>query len=102
MVAIQRHSRYLPPMTDVAPESPAADGNAAPYSVSELAFALKRTLEDAYGFVRLRGEISKTTHHTNGHVYLDAEGRARRDRRRGLERAASARFGHPPRDRAWR
>ena len=43
-------------MTDVAPESaPAQDGNAKPYSVSELAFALKRTLEDNYGFVRLRG-----------------------------------------------
>jgi exodeoxyribonuclease VII large subunit len=52
-------------MTDTAPES-----NARPYSVSELAFALKRTLEDAYGFVRLRGEISKVTHHSNGHVYL--------------------------------
>ena len=50
------------------PES--EDGNAKPYSVSELAFALKRTLEDAYGFVRLRGEISKVTNHSNGHVYL--------------------------------
>ena len=58
-------------MTDLAPESPAAEqGNAKPYSVSELSFALKRTLEDAYGFVRLRGEISKTTFHSNGHVYL--------------------------------
>ena len=59
-------------MTDVAPESeaPAEDGNAKPYSVSELSFALKRTLEDAYGFVRLRGEISKTTFHSNGHIYL--------------------------------
>jgi exodeoxyribonuclease VII large subunit len=60
-------------MSDVAPESaPDTDaaGNARPYSVSELAFALKRTLEDAYGFVRLRGELSKVTHHSNGHVYL--------------------------------
>ncbi|HZZ31921.1 MAG TPA: exodeoxyribonuclease VII large subunit [Phenylobacterium sp.] len=60
-------------MTDVSPESadaPPEDSNAKPYSVSELAFALKRTLEDAYGFVRLRGEISKVTHHANGHVYL--------------------------------
>lgn len=45
-------------------------GNAPAYSVSELAFALKRTLEDAYGFVRLRGEISKVTRHASGHVYL--------------------------------
>ena len=44
--------------------------NAQAYSVSELAFALKRTLEDAYGFVRLRGELSKVTFHSNGHVYL--------------------------------
>jgi exodeoxyribonuclease VII large subunit len=57
-------------MTDLAPEPPIEDRNAKPYSVSELAFALKRTLEDAYGFVRLRGELSKVTHHSNGHVYL--------------------------------
>ena len=60
-------------MSDIAPEPeapPAESGNARPYSVSELAFALKRTLEDAYGFVRLRGEISKATFHSNGHVYL--------------------------------
>ncbi len=49
-------------------DSPAS--NAQAYSVSELAFALKRTLEDAYGFVRLRGELSKVTHHSSGHVYL--------------------------------
>src|SRR5260370_29217639 len=53
-------------MTDVA-----LDTNAPAYSVSELAFALKRTIEDAYGFVRLRGELSKVTFHSNGHVYLD-------------------------------
>jgi len=47
------------------------EGNAQPYSVSELAFALKRTIEDAYGFVRLRGELSKVTFHGNGHIYLD-------------------------------
>ncbi|HEX2815427.1 MAG TPA: exodeoxyribonuclease VII large subunit [Phenylobacterium sp.] len=63
-------------MSDVTPDTPAEDappaedGNAKPYSVSELAFALKRTLEDAYGFVRLRGEISKVTNHSNGHIYL--------------------------------
>ncbi len=57
-------------MTDVAPAE-AEDSNARPYTVSELAFALKRTIEDAYGFVRLRGELSKVTFHGNGHVYLD-------------------------------
>ncbi|WP_419317430.1 exodeoxyribonuclease VII large subunit [Caulobacter sp. ErkDOM-E] len=53
-------------MTDVA----APDSNAPAYSVSELAFALKRTLETSYSHVRLRGELSKVTHHGNGHVYL--------------------------------
>jgi exodeoxyribonuclease VII large subunit len=57
-------------MTDSA-SSETTDSNAQAYSVSELAFALKRTIEDAYGFVRLRGELSKVTFHGNGHVYLD-------------------------------
>ena len=52
-------------MTEIDSES-----NAKAYSVSELAQALKRTLEDQYGFVRLRGELSKVTNHSNGHVYL--------------------------------
>jgi exodeoxyribonuclease VII large subunit len=51
-------------------EATEAAGNAQAYSVSELAFALKRTIEDAYGFVRLRGEISKVTRHASGHIYL--------------------------------
>lgn len=45
-------------------------GNAPAYSVSELAGALKRTLETTYDHVRLRGEISKVTRHSSGHVYL--------------------------------
>jgi exodeoxyribonuclease VII large subunit len=57
-------------MSEIVPAE-AAEGNAKAYSVSELAFALKRTLEEAYGFVRLRGEISKVTRHGNGHIYLD-------------------------------
>jgi exodeoxyribonuclease VII large subunit len=63
-------------MTDVALQAsdtkpaPPAGGNAEPYSVSELAFALKRTLEGAYGFVRVRAELSKVTRHASGHVYV--------------------------------
>jgi exodeoxyribonuclease VII large subunit len=47
-----------------------AGDNNPPQSVSELAFALKRTLEDRFGHVRLRGEISKVNHHASGHIYL--------------------------------
>jgi exodeoxyribonuclease VII large subunit len=56
-------------LADSVPPADTTD-NARPYSVSELAGALKRTLEDAYGFVRLRGELSKITRHASGHVYL--------------------------------
>ncbi len=52
------------------PQPAEAEGNAKAYSVSELAFALKRTLEETYGFVRLRGELSKVTRHASGHCYL--------------------------------
>ncbi len=40
-------------------------------TVSELSTALKRTIEDAYGYVRVRGELGKVSYHTNGHVYFD-------------------------------
>ncbi|SNB61021.1 Exodeoxyribonuclease VII large subunit [Arboricoccus pini] len=44
--------------------------NIAEYSVSELAFALKRTVEDSFGLVRVRGEISGFKRAASGHVYL--------------------------------
>ena len=49
--------------------APARDNN-PPLSISELSFALKRTLEDRFGHVRLRGEVSKVNRHASGHVYL--------------------------------
>lgn len=52
-----------------ATPGPPGDNN-PPLSISELSFALKRTLEDRFGFVRLRGEISKVNRHGSGHVYL--------------------------------
>jgi exodeoxyribonuclease VII large subunit len=43
--------------------------NAEPLSVSELARALKRTVEDRFGFVRLRGELSGVKRAASGHLY---------------------------------
>src|SRR3954470_4925003 len=40
-------------------------------TVSELSTALKRTIEDAYGYVRVRGELGNVKYHSSGHVYLD-------------------------------
>ena len=45
--------------------------NIVEVTVSELSSALKRTLEDAYGYVRVRGELGKVSYHSNGHVYFD-------------------------------
>ena len=39
-------------------------------SVSELSSRLKRTVEDAFGLVRLRGEISGFKRHASGHCYF--------------------------------
>ncbi|MCR9128862.1 MAG: exodeoxyribonuclease VII large subunit [Alphaproteobacteria bacterium] len=52
-------------MTD-APAS-----NAHEYTVSELSGALKKTVEDTYGHVRVRGELGRVTVARSGHVYLD-------------------------------
>jgi exodeoxyribonuclease VII large subunit len=40
-------------------------------TVSELSTSLKRTIEDAYGYVRVRGELGGVKYHSSGHVYLD-------------------------------
>ncbi len=44
--------------------------NTPEYSVTELSMALKRTVEDTYGYVRLRGEVSGLKRAASGHVYL--------------------------------
>ncbi|MCB9963953.1 MAG: exodeoxyribonuclease VII large subunit [Rhodospirillales bacterium] len=43
--------------------------NVPEFSVSELAFSLKKTVEETYGRVRLRGELGRLTFHSSGHMY---------------------------------
>ena len=43
--------------------------NAAPLTVSEISAQLKRTVEDRFGFVRLRGELSGVKRAASGHLY---------------------------------
>ena len=45
--------------------------NLPEYSVSELSASVKRTLEDGYGYVRVRGELGRVVRAGSGHVYLD-------------------------------
>lgn len=43
--------------------------NIPEFTVSELSASLKRTLEDQYGRVRLRGELSRVSLPSSGHMY---------------------------------
>ena len=44
--------------------------NSPPLTVTELSGALKRAVESAFGFVRVRGEISGWKRHSSGHCYF--------------------------------
>jgi len=44
--------------------------NLAEYTVSELSRALKRSIEENFAYVRVRGEISGFKRHASGHCYL--------------------------------
>lgn len=52
-----------------SPASTAMPSNIPELSVSDLSGALKRTLEDAFGRVRVRGELSKVAFPASGHMY---------------------------------
>lgn len=46
-----------------------AGDNAEPLSISEISQILKRTVEDRFAFVRLRGELSGVKRAASGHLY---------------------------------
>ena len=53
------------------PPAGAAGSNVAEFTVSELSSAIKRALEDGFGYVRLRGEVSGYRGpHSSGHAYF--------------------------------
>jgi exodeoxyribonuclease VII large subunit len=49
----------------------ADSSNIAEYSVSEISGAIKRTMEDTFGHVRVRGELGRVSRPGSGHLYLD-------------------------------
>jgi exodeoxyribonuclease VII large subunit len=59
-------------LTSTTPASQSRPGaNAPEFSVSELSGAIKRALEDGFGYVRLRGEVSGYRGpHASGHCYF--------------------------------
>ena len=59
---------------DEFPESqapPEGLSNAPEMTVSELASALKRTVEENYAFVRVRGELCRVVLAKSSHLYFD-------------------------------
>ncbi len=46
-------------------------GNVVEYSVSDISAAIRRTMEDTFGHVRVRGEVGRVSRPSSGHVYLD-------------------------------
>jgi exodeoxyribonuclease VII large subunit len=51
-------------------EATPARSNIPDYSVSDLSAAIKRTLEGAFGRIRVRGEITELKQYGSGHTYL--------------------------------
>lgn len=64
----------VPPFADDPSAGLLAKGapgdNAAPLSISEISALLKRTVEDRFGFVRVRGELSGVKRAASGHLYV--------------------------------
>jgi exodeoxyribonuclease VII large subunit len=52
------------------PEGAPATGNVPEFSVAEISGAVRRTLEGAFGRVRVRGEITECKRYPSGHIYL--------------------------------
>ncbi len=66
-------ARAVPPRSKAAPadEAAATRPNVPEWSVTDLAGALKQTLEERFGHVRLRGEVSNYRGpHSSGHAYF--------------------------------
>ncbi|CTQ34296.1 exodeoxyribonuclease VII large subunit [Jannaschia rubra] len=59
-------------MDDLIDDSgPARGRNEGEYTVSEISGAVKRTLEDAFGRIRVKGEIGRIFRARSGHLYYD-------------------------------
>ncbi|MEO1197886.1 MAG: exodeoxyribonuclease VII large subunit [Pseudomonadota bacterium] len=52
-------------------DQPPATSNLPELSVSELSQAVKRVVEDGFGYVRVRGELGRVSRPASGHIYLD-------------------------------
>ncbi len=58
-------------MSETAESAAGKLANLPEYSVTELSAALKRTVEEGFPFVRVRGEVSGLKAAASGHIYFD-------------------------------
>lgn len=56
---------------DLLDDEPQPGSNAHEFTVSELSGALKRSIEDQFGRVRVRAEIGRVSRPGSGHLYFD-------------------------------
>lgn len=54
-------------------DDPVPGQNLPEYSVSEISGAVKRTLEDEFGRIRVRGEVGRVFKARSGHLYYDVK-----------------------------
>ncbi len=59
-----------PPETSSLFDAPRAGSNMPEFSVSDISRLVKKTIEETFGLVRIRGEISECKYHSSGHVYI--------------------------------
>src|SRR5579875_4134099 len=57
-------------MNEMAPPESLPASNVPEYTVSEISGAVKRTLEGAFGRVRVRGEVMELKRYSSGHIYF--------------------------------
>jgi exodeoxyribonuclease VII large subunit len=69
-MSIRKKDQKTNQMNDYPHTSNPSPSNAQEYSVTEVSLALKRTVEDQFGYVKIRGEISGCKRASSGHVYL--------------------------------
>jgi exodeoxyribonuclease VII large subunit len=60
-----------PSSVPVPASAPTPASNVVEYTVSDISAAIKRTMEDTFGHVRVRGEVGRVSRPSSGHVYLD-------------------------------
>src|SRR5262249_39619643 len=58
------------PYSTPSPADSSPRANLPAYTVSELSAALRRSIEERFSYVRVRGEISGFKRHSSGHCYF--------------------------------